>query len=205
MIPVTPQPEPASFDTKVRKPGQKSLGKLAAKGIDLQQPLPAGHSLPAHWQHCLDDLYVAYGGVCAFLAVHFERVTGTASVDHFVAKSTLPADAYEWQNFRLACLAMNRKKNAFDDVLDPFTLLEPCFELELLSGAITPRRELRMADPDLFAKAEATIRRLGLDDPACRVKRQADFDFFIRNQISSAFLQRMSPFVYLEAARQQLL
>ena len=125
MIPVKPQPEPTNFDKKVRQTGQNWLRK---KGFPLDQPLPEKADPKPLWRECLDELHLEYGGVCAYLAIYIERATGAASADHFVAKSSSEAYlVYEWSNYRLACLAMNARKRAFDDVLDPFYLPENVF------------------------------------------------------------------------------
>lgn len=73
MIRVEPQPEPPGFDAKVRQPG---LAHLAKGGKPTDERANS-------WTECLDDLYQLYGGICAYYAIHFERETGTASVDHF--------------------------------------------------------------------------------------------------------------------------
>lgn len=54
MIPVTPQPEPEDFDTKVR---QKGLRWLAEHDIDITDPLPSRTKLPPYWRACLDELH----------------------------------------------------------------------------------------------------------------------------------------------------
>ena len=97
MIRVQEKPEPEVFHATVRVKGQRYF---LSKGIDPQNPLPEGVKLNPYWRDCLDDLYYAYDGVCAYLAIYFERVTGTATVDHFIAKSSNPALAYEWSNYR---------------------------------------------------------------------------------------------------------
>ncbi len=121
MIHVMPQPEPEEFDAKVR---QKGLNYLRDNDLSLDQPLPPETRIPAYWRDCLDQLHVSYAGVCAYLAVFVERVTGVGSVDHFIAKSALAGRAYEWGNYRLACAIMNSRKRDYDDVLDPLLTAE---------------------------------------------------------------------------------
>ena len=200
MIPVEAhQPEPAMFDAKVR---QKGLAHLHKKGIALNQPLPTGTQIEPYWSACLDDLYTSYHGTCAYLAVFFERCTGTGSVDHFVAKSQQAGLAYEWSNFRLACMAMNTKKNRYDDVLDPFTLKEGWFHLELLTGRVFPNPEL---PPTYRSQVQATIDRLELNDSKNKRMRTQHYDGYIDFSYTSKYLQKKSPFVWLEAHRQGLL
>ncbi|MBF0399387.1 MAG: hypothetical protein HQL90_01315 [Magnetococcales bacterium] len=200
MIPVSPQPEPAQFNSDVR---QKGLAHLAKKGLALDQPLPSGTKIQSYWRNCLDDLYTSYQSTCAYLAVYFERGTGAASVDHFVAKSRLAGLTYEWSNYRLACLGMNRCKNNFDDVLDPFTLQGGWFHLDLLvDGRIFPNPALSPADQ---GQVTNTIHRLGLNDPVHKKMRMRHFQEYIQHHFTADYFKKISPFVWLEADRQGLL
>ncbi|MBF0155356.1 MAG: hypothetical protein HQL64_16600 [Magnetococcales bacterium] len=200
MIPVSPQLEPARFDSDVR---QKGLAYLSNKSLELDQPLPKGTEINPYWRKCLDDLYTSYQGTCAYLAVYFERSTGAASVDHFVAKSRLAGLAYEWSNYRLACLEMNRSKNNFDDVLDPFTLQRGWFHLDLaISGRIFPNPDLSPADQDQVTN---TINRLGMNDPIHQKMRIRHFQEYIQHEFTADHFRKKSPFVWSEAHRQGLL
>lgn len=200
MIPVLEQPEPADFDANVR---QKGLAFLRRKGIALDQPVPKGTKLDTCWRSCLDDLHARYQGCCAYLAVFFERVTGGASVDHFVAKSTSRAEyAYEWRNYRLSCSTMNSRKREFDDVLDPFSIQEGWFQLELVSGRIYPNPAL---SSNTKRQVQETIKRLGLDDAGNRKLRSRHYQEYTARDYTAAFLKKRSPFVYSEALRQGLL
>lgn len=140
--------------------------------------------------------------MCAYLGVYFERITGGGSVDHFVPKSQRADQAYEWLNFRLACMTMNSRKGDVEDVLDPFDVQEGWFRLELVSGRIYPDSEL---PESLKAGVQAAIDRLGLDDPACREIRTRHFDELRNESYTESYLKRISPFVWHEARRQGLL
>ncbi|MBF0180516.1 MAG: hypothetical protein HQM03_10890 [Magnetococcales bacterium] len=199
MIHVDAQPEPSRFDAEVR---QKGLAHLEKKALPLDQPLPQGIEIADYWRACLDDLYASYHATCAYLAVFFERSTGTASVDHFVAKSRLPKDAYEWSNYRLACRSMNASKNHFDDVLDPFLIENGWFHLELVTGRIFPNSAL---DPERRAQVQATITRLELDDPMHRNMRARHFQGYIEKNYIEDYFKKISPLVWQEAKRQNLL
>ena len=198
MIPVHPQPEPGDFDGEVR---QKGLAWLRKQRLPLVGPLPAGTKPRAYWTACLNDLYSRYGGVCAYLAYHFERSSGAGTVEHFVPKSLAAQDIYEWANYRLATRWVNSKKNAIPLALDPFSVAPGLFHLDLFSGRIYPNPLL--AKPQL-ADVENTIRTLGLDDRRCRDDRADHFSGYLEHG-SQSFLQRMSPFVFAEALRQALL
>ena len=199
MIPVTPQPEPEDFDTKVR---QKGLRWLAEHDIDITAPLPSGTKLPPYWRACLGKLHSGYGGVCAYLAVFFEITTGAGNVEHFLPKSLRPDLAYEWCNYRLACSAINSRKRDFTDILDPFEIEDGWFYLELVSGHIFPNPQL----PDsLQQKIQATIDRLKLDSSANNEMRAKHYQFYCEGKITKEYLKDFSPFVWKEADRQGLL
>jgi uncharacterized protein (TIGR02646 family) len=200
MIPVKPRPEPVpKFDQQVRRPGNQWI---ARERLDPDQPLPAGRELPAYWRACLDDLHAAYEGICAYLCVFIERAVGGVSVDHFVPKSRQLKLAYEWSNYRLACLQMNARKRHFEDVLDPFSLPPDTFRLELVTGRIYVNPAL---SGEARQAAEDTLTRLGLDDPGCREMRARHFQDYHQHGWPADFLRRYSPFVWLEALRQGVL
>ena len=73
MIPVELQPEPPDFDRNVRQRGQTWLADNGV-GPDASPPNPA--ALPNYWSHSNKQLWEAYSGVCAYLAIHFEWCTG---------------------------------------------------------------------------------------------------------------------------------
>jgi uncharacterized protein (TIGR02646 family) len=198
MIRVSLQNEPNNFDTNVRQPG---LTWLAGQGIAANGPLPKKTKLPAYWSNSNKALWEAYAGTCAYLAIYFEWVTGASSTDHFVAKSKDAGQAYEWSNYRLSCLGPNRNKNKFDDVLDPIGLPDDTFELNLVSGKISPHRDL---DKPAAALARKTIRRLKLDSSDHNQMRQRHYNQYLRhNDIQT--LKELSPFVWHEAQRLGLL
>jgi len=199
MIPVTQQPEPTDFGETVRKPGRRWLSK---KKIPLDQPPPDPSKLPVYWQRCQKKLWDAYNGVCAYLCIYFHWPLGASTTDHFVAKSQEAGKAYEWSNYRLSCLGMNRNKNRFDDILDPFEIVPDTFVLNLASGEIKPNPNL---PPQLRQKAEATIKRLKLDDPETNRMRGDHYSDYLRHDVAEPWLAKNSPFVWYEAKRQGLL
>lgn len=199
MIPVQKASEPKSFEEKVRQPGLKWLEENA---VPLNVKLSAETKLPPYWREALPDLHASYGGICAYLCVFIERVTGGCSVDHYVAKSSVAGLAYDWDNYRLACSTMNARKNKYDDVLDPFDLRPGMFALELVTGRIYPNAQPATVD---FAAAEATMKRLGLDDADVREMRVRRFTDYVTGDVTASFLKRHSPFIWSEALRQNLL
>lgn len=199
MIPVQLQPEPIDFDVKVR---QKGLAWIAKKGFSFNAPAPKGTKFPTYWSHSNKQLWTAYSGVCAYLAIYFEWVTGASSTDHFVAKSKDAAQAYEWNNYRLSCLGPNRNKNKYDDVLDPIGLVPNTFELILPTGRIRPSRAL--TDKADIAAARKSITRLKLDSADHREMRMKHYARYLRSKDAQT-LKELSPFVWYEASRQGLL
>lgn len=199
MIHVVAQPEPESFDINVRR---KGLAWLLKKNIALDQPLPPQTVIEPYWRHCLDEMHSSYDGCCAYLAVFFERVTGSGSVDHFIAKSQRADLAYEWSNYRLACSRMNSRKREYADVLDPFEVENDWFHLEPVTGRMYPNPEL---SPDLRCRVQATIDRLGLDDAGNREMRARHYQEYREGYYSVEFLRKRSPFVWSEAGRQGVL
>lgn len=199
MIPVTPEPEPASFDKQVR---QKGLNWLEKKGLDLDSPAPDGFEFNSLWRNCLDEMYEIYERVCAYGGFYIEKVTGAPTVEHFIPKSKSPRLAYEWSNYRMVCSLLNGRKNDYEDVLDPFTLRPETFHLNLATGAIYPNPKL---DAKVRETAQSTIARLKLDGMECRKRRVEDFDGYLRDGLPADYLKRRSPFVWYEAHRQGLL
>lgn len=198
MIPVALQPEPGDFDEKVRKPG---YAWLEQHKIARDQPPPDPSALPNYWTASNRQLWEAYSGVCAYLAIFFEWSTGATSTDHFIAKSRNAGNAYEWGNYRLSCLDANRKKNRFDDVLDPVGLAPNTFIINFASGEILPNPSL---DADTLTAARKTIQRLKLDSPENNAMRARHFQNYISSDWSLPLVGRMSPFVCAEIIRQGL-
>ncbi|MBW7863763.1 MAG: hypothetical protein H3C30_05035 [Candidatus Hydrogenedentes bacterium] len=199
MIPVQPKPEPLDFDRKVR---QKGLAWLRRKGLPNAGPVPAGNKLEPYWRACLDELHRAYDGICAYMCIYIHPVTGSATVDHYIAKSNDVSRAYEWNNYRLACGIMNSRKRDFSDVIDPFHMQDETFHLDLATGSIYPNPSL---DAQSKQDADNTIQRLDLDDAECRKARTDCFTEYIDGKINGAHLKKTSPFVWKEADRQGLL
>lgn len=197
MIPVARQPEPDDFDSQVRQKGRKWL---EGRGLPTSGARPPGLELEPYWHHCLPLLHHVYGGVCAYVCVFIEPVTGFATVEHFVPKSLALEHVYEWSNYRLACGKMNGRKSVFTNVLDPFELRAETFFLELVTGRMYPNPALQADDK---RRAQETIDLLGLDDPECRKQRNDWLESYRKQDISLNFLRQKSPFVHAELIRQE--
>lgn len=205
MIYIQPQPEPNNFDIAIRQKGNTWLN-------DNPNYRQQEKKLPTYWTACLDDLYQAYHGICAYYAWYIDKASGGCSVDHFNPKS--PKDnnqnydnqIYEWCNFRLACLDANRKKNNYEDVLDPFLpYIDNVFTLDLTNGRINISSQGSISTI-LKQLAETTIERLKLNAPNNCQKRAEDFTAYIHKHIDEQYLKtKVNPFVWREAHRQGLL
>lgn len=180
---VQPQPEPADFDSRVRKPG------LA----DPSQP---------YWRRCHDELYKAYGGYCAYLAVKVPRSpdeteVGGSSIDHFLPRRLYPELAFEWSNYRLSSTYINRTKKDKIGILAPFCIEDNYFFINILSGEIFPNPKL---SHDLQKNIEKTIKELGLNK-----KGFCKYRFKLLNEIDADILREESPFLFEEAIRLKIL
>lgn len=197
MIPVKAADEPPGFDQDVRKPGEKWLEK---KQIPLDGPMPAKAVPPAHWQKYTRQLWEGYHGTCAYLAIFFEWPTGAASTDHFIPKTREAEGIYDWKNYRLACLAVNRDKGVHD-VLDPIGLKPETFHINFASGKISANKSLTTSEKKL---AKKTITDLGLDEADTREMRARHYQYYLTGEASLSLLKKLSPFVYFEIVRQGL-
>lgn len=119
MIPLTPAPEPPTFDERVRGPGLDAIAELVSEPTAVKRPGPKRTPkakrredldpklFPPFWRAATDDLLIAHSRICAYACLYIERVTGAATVDHCVPKSMTWDRVYEWDNYRLACSLMN--------------------------------------------------------------------------------------------------
>ena len=158
LIPVTPGAEPVGFDRNVRVPGTAFL---------MTTPNPRGRQWDGkdYWRSALGDLFTAYNDICAYCASWTKRATATqtpedSSIDHFVPKSAVPAQAYEWANFRLCRRRLNTRKDNHRDVLDPFTLAPGWFNLDFRTFLLVPNPTLPASERK---RVKATIDRLQLN------------------------------------------
>jgi hypothetical protein len=186
MIHVEPQPEPPDFDAKVRQPGRADLAS------------PEGELRPL-WRHCATQLWEAYKGVCAYSSLHIPRGTGALSVDHLLPKSKRRELAYEWRNYRLACVRMNARKNDLEDVLDPFEVRDGWFALELSTLEVIPGDGLPEA---LRAQVQKTIDRLDLNDDEFVRAREGYYMAWRDGDLQFRYLRKHFPFLAKELLRQ---
>jgi hypothetical protein len=198
MIRVAPyEMEPHNFNNRVRIPGLAFLGEMQALGFG---PLPARFPWRKYWKRTYRQLYDAYGGVCAYLGIKFDRRSNLCT-DHFLPRAFYPWEAYEWNNFRLADTNVNGAKGNHMDILDPFEIQDGWFQINFLDGSIHPANDL---DDETFEKVQTTINHLHLDHEDFREMRLNRFNDCIEGLIKLEWLAEWAPFVHYELCRQDL-
>lgn len=220
MIRVEPQPEPPTFDHEVRQPGTALVQELTGDPDAPRRPGPKRRAIAAtvagippkyfrkdhFWTRCLPDLQVCYGRTCAYLGMQIHPATGASSVDHFRPVEKRPDLAFEWTNYRLATTAVNGRKGSHEDVLDPFQIEDGWFVLDLGTFEVRAGPDL---DSGLRSQVEATIRRLGLNEPIYCESRATYHDECLglgeAEALGPDWLGRNCPFVAVEMKRQGLL
>ncbi|QAT89183.1 hypothetical protein EJ065_7668 [Corallococcus coralloides] len=222
MIRVEKQPEPRppgfDFDNRVRQPGLSALAELTGQpqtltrpGRPIRQRATRVEDLKhddlrdyAYWTRALDAMHEAYRGICAYSCFYMEPLCGL-TVDHFVALSrTEAAQAYEWDNYRLACSLMNAAKNQFPDVLDPFLIQDGWFTLNLATFQVEAAEGL---EEPLKQQVQATITRLKLASREISNTHRSWFETYWKPAVPSQpiplwFLEQRAPFLVREMRRQ---
>lgn len=196
MMHISLQPEPVSFDARVRVPGNAFLASRPA-------PTEKEWRKHSHWQRIKDELYMAYNGICAYTCEYIPRTVTNSSVDHFWPKSTHPNLAYEWSNYRLASQKANNNKGNSVGLVDPFEAGSGWFVLDLPSCLIRASEGLSRAD---VSRVESTIKVLKLNEDDEYVQSRCDVILdYIRGDISLNYLWKMRPFIAHELTRQGLI
>ena len=80
-----------------------------------------------------------------------------STIDHFRPKVEFPSYAYHWENLFLSC-SLCQKKTFDEQLLKPD--VRP-YDFDYETGEVRPRRGIEEAD---YARAEITVKRLGLND-----------------------------------------
>ncbi len=192
MKPVTRQPEPPNFNTRVRTPGQRFLTRT---------PNPTSHEFKYHryWSRAHNELYTLYSGVCAYCSAWIpmprnpQASDDHSSVDHFIPKSHNPHQAYEWDNFRLARAFVNQDKGDSVNIDDPFEIPHGLFTLDFRTFLINASTD--------FQRHSATINLL--NKSRLVEERTRWVSFYVRSFISFSELQKRLPFVADEMIRQE--
>ena len=192
MMFVEPKEEPSTFHKTVREPGKAFLKT---------NPYPKKWKNKEYWQSCIPDLYDAYEGICAYCVEWIPETTGDPTVDHFIPKSVKPEFAYEWSNFRLACLRFNRWKQDYQDVLDPFSIGTDWFWIQFPSLQLLPNSSLSSQQK---SQVVDTITRLRLNGPICIKSRMRWVINFRDGKFPFDYLKRNAPLIAYELERQDI-
>ncbi|MCE3002383.1 MAG: hypothetical protein LW860_06730 [Xanthomonadaceae bacterium] len=173
-------PEPADFDTKVRRPGARWLSEH-----------PQAKRPKALWTPYTPTLADGYRNLCGYAAM-LDPTGGT--VDHYLSFANHRSQAYEWGNYRYASATMNSKKRTLDDtVLDPEHVRDGWFEILL------PSLQLRATDQvpaRLRAKAANTLKRLGLADGERVIRwRRSWYEQYQRGGLTLDGLRAYAPLI----------
>lgn len=189
VIRVYPQLEYVEFDNRVRQRGARFLA---------DHPGISGSKLKNFWTHAAPHLHRAYGGICAYTAMY---LTDQGSVDHYLPKDSHPELAYEWSNYRLASSKVNSSKGNATHVIDPFTVEDDWFILNLPSCLIKAGQHLPRA---LRTGVNQTISTLGLNKEMYAEIRCDILQRYALDHCSIDFLRGYYPFLSKEIERQGL-
>lgn len=193
MLPVTAQPEPATFDALVRQPGLAFLATNPA-------PTTKEFEKNAYWTEILPAMSLLYGRICGYSATWIPHSTGVHSIDHFLHKAAYPALAYEWSNYRYVSARFNSRKRQ-RAIMDPFTLMAETFVLNIVTMFIEVGTVV--TDPAQQVLAQNTIAFLHLNDDDVLVEERLQFyQDYQSGEISFGYLQRHAPFLAYELQRQ---
>jgi len=196
MIHVDPRPEPAAFNDRVLRRGQRFL-----RGNP--RPTPKQWRSHSYWREIGSQLHDEYCGICAYSCHWIPYDTGAETVEHFRPKDLYPDEAYEWGNYRLVCATLNGRKGIHEDVLDPFLIQNGWFVIDFPSMLVRPQGDL---EPAIQQEVQATIERLGLNDEGTCLKSRVKWvsDYCSPNGIPFDYLRRHAPFIATELERQGL-
>lgn len=192
MIRVIPQPEYRSFDADVRVPGAAFLATC---------PTPTSEQFKKKnfWSRAGRELHAAYSGICSYTAMYLPQ---QGSVDHFLPKTTHPHLAYEWSNYRLAMGRVNSSKGNLTNILDPFSVQDDWFFMDIPACLLRPNPEL---DKPLKRQVADTINSLRLNQDDSYVQERCNILIdYAREDITFNFLQRRYPFLAKEVKRSGL-
>ena len=211
MIPVPLGPEPTDFDQRVRQPGLRFLNDAGLDPLSVvaraQFKRPGGGK-PDYWRAAKANLREAFNGCCAYSCFFLEDSLTpsldelSTSVDHFQPISRSPAHlAYEWLNLRLAWTAIDNNKQDKLIALDPCTIRDSPFCLDVGDfGFLLPREGLSQQERN---NAELTLDALGLNHSNCTLHRRAWADDFMANasRYGDSLMQSWQPFLWQELKR----
>lgn len=211
MIPIARMTEPPDFDRRIRQPGRAAIDELVGRPArtgrktsrrqvaDREEDIPADQ-FPPRWRLVLDDMLELYERRCAYLAVYLEPGTSSPTIDHIVPKSQDWRLVYEWTNYCLCAVVVNAKKGELLTLVDPFSVEEGWFALNLATFEVElgPKPA-----PSSLDRISATLPILNLRG-CCRLREEYVNRYRLGppHGIDLQYLEWRAPFVALELRRQ---
>ena len=192
MIHVQQMEEYAEFDAQVRQRGVQFLTRC---------PNPTSSEFKKHnyWNRATRELHAAYRNLCAYTT---RELVTSGSIDHFMPKSKYPKLAFEWNNYRLVRQVINNRKGDSEDVIDPFTVRDGWFTLDMPSCLIKPARDVTR---DIRRAIRVTINTLRLNcDEKLVDERHRLLISLADGHITLEYLDGHYPFLSSEVRRQQV-
>jgi hypothetical protein len=190
MMHIDLKPEPADFQQKVGNPGRAFLQST---------PQPKNWKHKEYWTEVLNDLYECYNGVCAYSAHWIPPDCGATTVDHFRPKKLAPELAYEWSNYRLCSLAMNRNKGTSEGIIDPCEVQAGWFKMDFPSLLVLAGDSLTDSDAQ---RVDRTINCLKLNAEPSIKARYGFLCDYMANHRDFYSLSHNAPFLASELERQ---
>lgn len=201
MITVQPAPAPANFINLVQNPGVLSL---VSDGQNLDDTPTANYKYKAHWIKVIPYALEVYMNTCAYFGIHIPDNSGSAEIDHYLHKSKHATRlAYDWNNYRLACKKANSKKGT-KQVLDPFSVQDDWFLLNLNSGFLSLNLTLIPAGLQDLARYTISTQGLALNR-ASLVKERREWYNMYRGGLNAELLAKLCPIVYRQVVLQGVL
>jgi hypothetical protein len=198
MIPVTPQPEPSTFDQLVRQPGHIYLNKNKTKQINQQQWKEHNY-----WTRCLLDLHIAYNGICAYSGHWMPPGEGNCTVEHVIPKAIRRDLAYEWSNYMLVNGILNGRKGTKEDLINPFLLQPDWVFLDFPSLLVKPNPRLTDEEKQRVINT-INVFRLNEDERIMASRTHWLKEYCTRKYGDFDFLKQYAPFTASELIRQGL-
>lgn len=181
-------PEPSSFNSSVRVPGERLLERGTPS---------CSKKFKNFWKSISHDLHRSYDGICAYSCMY---VMPPGSVDHFLPKMQFPELAYEWQNYRLSSQRLNQHKGDSVSVIDPFAVREGWFIIDFPSCLVKAGHGVSAA---VTTQIDKTIEVLKLNDDDTLVQERCDIMLeYADGNVTIDFLTRRYPFLAQEIIRQ---
>ncbi len=192
MIPIQIQPELATFNDRVRKPGTIFLTKLGRK------PTHKDWKKAWFWNRVTKELYQTYSGICAYSASWIPSGT----IDHFIPRSCSPNLAYEWNNYRLVMEKLGNRKGNKCELIDPIYIKYDWFTLNFATFLIIPNSNLPKYIVD---RIKTTIQVLCLNTDSNLVDTRIEvLKGFANDEYPISHLENKYPFIAYELKRQAM-